>query len=185
MFWVVQKSYSDFVVHQLESFWSHLRILNSKELGFSAFELINCMLILTAIQQSHLRMIGEEIRKPAFQLPSTHSRCWEHLHEDEVLEIARKGEFWNFVTFPWRGNLRMKNVKLVQLKIQNMERFHWNRGCDLLTSFLSTLLIDSEFSSNKYKLNPSANAHNTERIFHTIKDGGTKATKIAYTDYID
>ena len=79
----------------------------------------------------------------------------------------------------------MKNVKLVQLKIQNMERFHWNRGRDLLTSFLSTLLIDSEFSSNKYKLNPSANAHNTERIFHTIKDGGTKATKIAYTDYID
>ena len=35
-----------------------------------------------------------------------------------------------------------------------MGRFHWNRGCDLLTSFLSTLLIDSEFSSNKYKLNP-------------------------------
>ena len=48
----------------------------------------------------------------------------------------------------------MKNVKLVQLKIQNMGRFHWNRGRDLLTSFLSTLLIDSEFSSNKYKLNP-------------------------------
>ena len=98
-------------------------------------------------------------------LPTTHSRCWEHLHKDEVLEIARKGEFWNFVTFPWRGNLRMKNVKLVQLKIQNMGRFHWNRGRDLLTSFLSTLLIDSEFSSNKYKLNPSANAHNTETIF--------------------
>ena len=162
MFWVVQKSCSDFVVHQLESFWSHLRILNSKELGFSAFELKNCTLIF---QHSKKPSKNDRWENSKTCLPTTHSRCWEHLHEDEVLEIARKGEFWNFVTFPWRGNLRMKNVKLVQLKLQNMGRFHWNRGCDLLTSFLSTLLIDSEFSSNKYKLNPSSNAHNTETIF--------------------